>query len=114
MIETLAQITLKKRGTATLLSTTFTQLNSTQGEFNVLLYVGGTNSVVMVCGAATAADALTMFNANKFIYLISQGGAGIKQYPFRLDPCKTWLFSTDTSATQGDASNEFIQILRQH
>jgi len=114
MIETLPQITLKKRGTGTLLSSTFTQLNATQGEFSVLLYSGGTNSVVMVCGAATAADALTMYNANKFIYLIAQGSAGIKQYPFMLDPAKTWLFSTDTSASQGQDSSEFIQILRQH
>lgn len=114
MIETLSQITLKKRGTGALVSTTFTQLNSTQGQFDVMLYVGGTNSVVMVCGAATAADAVTMFNENKFIYLISQGSAGIKQYPFALDPCKTWLFSTDASASQGQASSEFIQILRLH
>lgn len=114
MTETLAQITLKKRGTGTLLSTTFTQLGTVQGNIDTLIYVGGTNSVVMVCGAATAADAVTMFNENKFIYLIAQGSAGIKQYPFALDPCKTWLFSTDASATQGQASSEFIQILRQH
>ena len=114
MIETLAQITLKKRGTGALVASTFTQLSTVQGNIDTLIYVGGSNSVVMVCGAATSAEAVTMFNENKFIYLISQGSAGVKQYAFALDPCKTWLFSTDASATQGQASSEFIQILRQH
>lgn len=64
------------------------------GRCMMLLNNPGNAAVNLVCGATTAAEALTAFNAGAY-WVFS---AGVTIGPIELDPATTWVRSSDTTS----------------